>query len=188
MKGQCLLLLDLMQRQVDELGNAQLMAAWTTAEQAARSAGVPIAYIRIAFRDGYPEVSANNALFADLAAHQVLLEADPQTAIATQLSPAPHDTIITKRRVSAFSGSDLAVVLRGLNTTTLVLAGLHTSGVVLSTLTEAIDLDYRIVVLADGCADPNQQLHDTLITEFFPLRSDVMTSAQWAMSLREQSD
>jgi isochorismate hydrolase len=45
-------------------------------------------------------------------------------------------------RVSAFSGSDLE--LRAANIDTLVLAGIATSGVVLSTLRQAADLDLRV--------------------------------------------
>jgi nicotinamidase-related amidase len=180
MTTSCLLLLDLMQRQVDALGNAGLAEAWTTAKSAARAVGIPTVYVRVAFRDDYPEISSNNSLFAGLAEHKMLLESDPQTKIARELDPQPSDIVVTKRRVSAFAGSDLNVLLRGFCTTTVVLVGLHTSGVVLSTLTEAIDLDYQIVVLSDGCADPNQHLHDTLVTDFFPLRAEVTTAADWA--------
>jgi nicotinamidase-related amidase len=48
--------------------------------------------------------------------------------------------------VSAFSGSDLEVLLRSLGVGTLVLTGIATSGVVLSTLRQAADLDYRLIV------------------------------------------
>lgn len=179
---ECLLLLDLMERLTSSLGTTALFEAWTSAARAARERGIPVIYIRVAFREGYPEISANNQLFAGIAANAILGEDDPQTAISSALTVEPGDLIVTKRRVSAFSGSDLATILRGQGVTALVMAGLVTSGVVLSTLVEAVDLDYRVIVLSDGCADWNHTLHDALMTEYFPTRGDVLTSAEWAGS------
>jgi len=42
---------------------------------------------------------------------------------------------------------------------TIVLFGIATSGVVLSTLLEASDADYRLVVIEDCCADLDAELH-----------------------------
>ena len=86
---------------------------------------------------------------------------------------------MTKRRVSAFAGSDLDVVLRGLDAGTLVLAGIATSGVVLSTLRQAADLDYRLIVLADACLDADPEVHRVLTEKVFPRQAEVSTVAQW---------
>jgi nicotinamidase-related amidase len=76
---------------------------------------------------------------------------------ATQTHPSvparAEDAVVVKKRVGAFSGSDLEVLLRSLNAIHLVLVGMATSGVVLSTLREAADKDYRLTVLSDGCLD-----------------------------------
>ena len=50
--------------------------------------------------------------------------------------------MVTKLRASAFTGSDLEIILRAQGINHLVLSGLVTSGVVLSTLLEAADKDY----------------------------------------------
>jgi nicotinamidase-related amidase len=86
---------------------------------------------------------------------------------------------VTKRRVSAFTGSDLAVVLRALGAGTLVLAGIATSGVVLSTVREAADLDFRLTVLSDGCLDADPEVHRVLTEKVFPRQADVCTIAEW---------
>lgn len=59
--------------------------------------------------------------------------------MALLMRPAPGEVTVTKRRVSAFSGSDLEVVLRARGISHLVLAGIATSGVVLSTLRPSTD-------------------------------------------------
>ena len=55
--------------------------------------------------------------------------------------------------MSAFTGSDLEQILRANDIYTLVLSGVSSVGVVESTARHAIDMDYEVVVLADGCAD-----------------------------------
>ena len=70
--------------------------------------------------------------------------------------------IIAKHRTSAFSGSAFEMVLRSKNIETLILMGHATSGVILSTVRFAGDLDYNLVVVEDGCADrdPEVQRYD----------------------------
>ena len=71
---------------------------------------------------------------------------------------------MVKHRISPFIGTDLETPkLRANGVDTLVLAGVHTSGVVLSTVRHAGDLDYRLVVVRDCCADPDAQLHAILL-------------------------
>jgi nicotinamidase-related amidase len=92
--------------------------------------------------------------------------------------------MVTKRRVSAFTGSDLEVLLRSGGIDSLVLAGIATSGVVLSTLRQAADLDYRLTVLADGCLDADPEVHQVLLGKLFPRQAEVTSVAEWAASLR----
>ncbi len=99
------------------------------------------------------------------------------------LTPLDGEPVIVKRRVSAFSGSDLDVLLRGAGADTLILAGISTSGVVLSTLRQAADLDYRLTVLADACADTDEEVHRVLTEKVFPRQALVTTTDEWIASL-----
>ena len=104
---------------------------------AARAADIPVIYVAVGFRPGYPEVSARNKSFSAVASAGRFAAGDPAAEIHPAVAPGDGDLIVTKRRVSAFAGSDLDVLLRGLGAGTLVLAGIATSGVVLSTLRQA---------------------------------------------------
>ena len=64
-----------------------------------------------------------------------------------------------------------------------MLAGISTSGVVLSTLRQAADLDYRITVLADACADPDPEVHRVLTEKVFPRQALVTTTDEWIATL-----
>jgi nicotinamidase-related amidase len=146
---------------------------------AARAAGIPVVYVTVGFRPGHPEVSASNRGFSAVAAAGRFAEGDPAAQIHPAVAPLPGDHLVTKRRVSAFAGSDLDVLLRGLGAGTLVLSGIATSGVVLSTLRQAADLDYRLVVLADACLDADPEVHRVLTEKVFPRQADVLTVAEW---------
>ncbi len=149
---------------------------------AARDAGHRVIYVTVGFRPGYPEISARNKIFAATASAGGFAPGDPATQIHAAVAPAPDDPIVVKRRVSAFTGSDLEVLLRGLDVDTLVLTGIATSGVVLSTVRQAADLDYRLIVLADACLDADPEVHRVLTEKVFPRQAEIRTVADWIAS------
>ncbi|WP_052849638.1 cysteine hydrolase family protein [Streptomyces avicenniae] len=144
-----------------------------------RAKGGTIGYVRVALTDAdYDAVPATNKAFAPLAAHRGRLDADaPGTAVDARIAPRPGDIEVRKVRFGAFSTTDLAERLRERGITTLVLAGISTSGVVLSTVIDAADRDYRLYVLSDGVADTRAAVHDVLVGEVFPSRAHVIDTA-----------
>ncbi|MBO0846819.1 MAG: cysteine hydrolase [Nocardioides sp.] len=178
-----LLLMDFQAGVVDRLGSADVVEAAGTALEAARRHGVPVVFVRVAFRPGLPEVSRRNKSFSALADRGGMGQDDPSTQVVEALAPQDTEVVVLKRRVSAFTGSDLEVVLRGLEVDHLVLSGIATSGVVLSTLREAADRDFRLTVLADACADADEEVHSVLTGKVFPRQADVTTVAAWVDTL-----
>ncbi|WP_214637291.1 cysteine hydrolase family protein [Nonomuraea sp. NEAU-A123] len=147
---------------------------------AARAGGVPVIYVVVGFRPGYPEISVRNKMFGRLAGTTPLVGGDQASQIHPDVAPEPGDVLVTKRRVSAFAGSDLDMVLRAGDVDHLVLTGIATSGVVLSTVRQAADLDFGLTVLADGCLDADPEVHRVLTEKVFPHQADVTTVAGWA--------
>ena len=78
---------------------------------------------------------------------------------------------------AAMSTTDLDRQLRDRGIDTLVLAGISTSGVVLSTVIEAADRDYRLYVLSDGTEDRDAETRDILLGKVFPRRAQVIDTA-----------
>jgi nicotinamidase-related amidase len=145
-----------------------------------------VIHVQVGFRPGMPEVSERNKLFGAVKAnplHQKFFEG-PSGAIHSALGPESSDIVVTKHRVSAFKGTDLEVILRTKAIDALVLFGIATSGVVLSTLLEASDADYEVSVIADCCADTDAGLHEALLERFFPRRGEVMMAQSFIESLR----
>ena len=184
MTSAALLIMDIQQGVMARFtGDDHYLARLREAIAAARGAGIPVIYVTVSFRPGHPEISSRNTTFAAAAAAGRLVQGDPATDIHPAVAPQAGEVVVIKRRVSAFAGSDLAVVLRAGGIDTLVLAGVATSGVVLSTLRQAADLDYQLTVLSDGCLDADPEVHRVLTEKVFPRQASVVTVVQWTASL-----
>jgi nicotinamidase-related amidase len=149
--------------------NARLIAA-------ARSAAMRVIYVRNGFRRGYPEVSGRNKSFASIRQTDRFPDDGEGSQIHPAVAPQADDVVITKHRVSAFFGTELDMILRSNGIDTLVLVGIATSRVVLSTLRYAADADYRIVVAHDCCSDSDPDVHEILIHRVFVRAATVVTS------------
>ncbi|MGW8375328.1 cysteine hydrolase [Streptomyces sp. ODS28] len=148
------------------------------ARKAALAAGIREVHVRVAFDpEDHAAVPAHNKVFAPLAAAGALAAAEPATAVHPRLRADGQAHTVTKTRVGAFSTTALDGFLREQGIDTLVLGGIHTSGVVLSTVREAADRDYRLLVLSDVCADPDARLHRTLLDSVLPMQADLLDTA-----------
>jgi nicotinamidase-related amidase len=162
-----------------------LLTLTSTAISAARAASIPVIYVVVAFRPGFPEISPRNKSFSATRQQQSSSSTPMITMeIHPAIGPQPTDIVVTKRRVSAFSGSDLEVVLRAQDISHLVLCGIATSGVVLSTLREAADKDYQLTVLADCCVDGDEEVHRVLLSKVFPRQAEVIQASEWIAKLK----
>jgi len=162
-----------------------LLARANAVLAAARAARLPVIYVVVAFRAGHPEVGPANIRFGELKQTGRFAAGDPGAEIHAGIAPQAGDIVVTKRRVSAFAGSDLELILRARGLDTLVLFGIATSGVVLSTVRQAADADYRLVVLADCCADRDAEVHRVLTEKVFPRQAEVIVAEQFLEMFRE---
>ncbi len=177
-----LLIMDVQPQIVERFGDSGLTERLARAARAARGAGVRVVYVKVGFREGYPEISPRNATFSRIAELGGFVEG-VSSEVHAAVAPQPGDVVVTKRRVSAFAGSDLDVVLRAGGIEALVLSGIATSGVVLSTLRQAADLDFSLTVLSDGCVDADEEVHRVLCEKVFPRQAQVLTVAAWIDTL-----
>lgn len=145
----------------------------------ARAADIPVIYVVIALRPGFPEVGTRNKPLAAIAQAGLFVEGAPGTEIHPEVAPLPGDVVVTKRRASAFSGSDLDVVLRARGIDSLVLTGIATSAVVLSTVCQANDLDFGLTILSDACLDTDPEVHRVLVERLFPQWAEVVSVDDW---------
>jgi nicotinamidase-related amidase len=175
-----LLVMDYQHAWIGTLTNTDaLLSRAAEAISTARDRDVRVAYTRVGFTPAdYAAVSKNNTIFTQLTSKPGALDENSRAmAIDDRVAPRPDDKVVRKTRVGAFAGTDLDEWLRGLSIDTLILTGISTSGVVLSTVTDAADRDYRVVVVKDAVADKVPEIQDTLISKVFPQRAQIVTVA-----------
>lgn len=145
---------------------------------AARRRSVPVIHVQVGFRSGFPEVSECNQLFGAIKTNPQWQQVfrGPARAIHPEVAPVNDEIVVTKHRVNAFHGTDLDLILRTKQIDRLILFGIATSGVVLSTLLDASDADYRLLVVKDCCTDTDLDLHACLIEKLFPRRATVLSA------------
>jgi nicotinamidase-related amidase len=144
----------------------------------ARERGITLAYVRVAFQDtDYEGIPATSRMGAQVkAAGRALHAGAPDTEIDERLAPHDGDIVVRKTRVGAFSTTYLDALLRARGIDTLIVAGISTSGVVLSTIRDAYDRDYALLVLADACADRDDEVHEFLIGKILPRQASVIST------------
>jgi nicotinamidase-related amidase len=145
----------------------------------ARGHGAHIGYVRVAFDDADYLAVPPHSHFAPIvkAIGSTFHSDSPATAVHGDIAPQPGDIVVRKTRVSAFSTTDLDIQLRERGVVTLLLAGITTSGVVLSTVRDAADRDYQVFVLADASADREPDVHEFLLSKVFPMQARVVRVA-----------
>jgi nicotinamidase-related amidase len=166
-------------------GGPALLERAQQARAAARAAGMAVMHVRVAFTEAdYAAVSPRNKAFAALGKGRMLSDGGEMAAIQPALGPAADEEVFNKTRVGAFSTTNLQERLAARGIDTLVLAGIATSGVVLSTLRDAADRDYRLFVLSDVCADMDPEAHRVLMEKIFPRQADVIALDAFLQSVR----
>lgn len=154
----------------------------TTARLAgwARASGIPVIYSRVAFRSSYIDVLPQLPSVKD---YRILNEVERGSAVIDDLAPQVSDIVVVKRRVCAFHGTDLDLVLRALGVGVILYAGVSTDRVVESTVRDASDRGYRNIVISDACASSTPQRHRASLESIADFFGEVMTADQAIQAL-----
>jgi nicotinamidase-related amidase len=126
---------------------------------ALRQRGAPVIYVRCRSRS--PEARDNGRRFREFGI--AVGCDDPGASLLAGLEVLPEDFVLDKTTASPFWSTHLEHLLRQLGTETLIVTGVVTSGCVESTVRDACDLDYGVVLVEDACADRRPGLHDDAI-------------------------
>ena len=158
--------------------------------EAARAAEMMVIHIIVTFRPGYPEISPRNKLFMSLKESGLLAPGSDGMQIHPALTPRDSEPIVAKHRVGSFTGTDLERLLRASGIDTLIVAGVTTAGVVLSTVRQAFDLDYEIMIVNDGCVDPDEQVHAVVIGKLLSQHAQITLTrdVETALQCSKQSE
>ncbi|WP_329392160.1 cysteine hydrolase family protein [Streptomyces sp. NBC_01716] len=157
---------------------APVLPTVTRLVEGAREKDILLVFCVAALRESGVDLSPRNRVMNQFfPLGQVFHEGGPGPQVDPRLSPQRDEPIITKRRASAFHGSELDLVLRSNNVTHLAIGGVATSAMVLATTLAALDLDYDVTVLGDCCVDPEPAVHDFLLQRVLPARGAVVVDS-----------
>jgi nicotinamidase-related amidase len=87
----------------------------------------------------------------------------PEAALIDGIELESGDVLLDKTTASVFLSTNLDVMLRQLGVRSLITTGVVTSGCVESTVRDACDLDYEVLLVEDACADRTGALHEDAI-------------------------
>ncbi|MGW5413594.1 isochorismatase family protein [Actinomadura geliboluensis] len=148
------------------------LAAAITLIGAARDAGVPVLFTRVAYQPG----GADGGLFRrKVPALRVFEEGSPLGDFAEGVAPRPGETVVTKQYASAFHGTSLAATLTSSGIDTLFICGLSTSGCIRATATDALQHGFRPLVVDEACGDRDPRLHAANLLDLQAKYADVVS-------------
>ena len=159
-------------------GSEACVASAARVVEQARKSGIRLIHVGIGFQAGYPEVPSTGGRWQMLK-EKGLFQIGTESAQIHSAIYRPGDHVMYKKRVSGFCGTDLSVVLRAQKIENLVLFGIATSGIVLSTVREAADMDFNLTVISDACFDRDDEVHRVLTQKVFANQAKVMTAEEF---------
>jgi nicotinamidase-related amidase len=86
-----------------------------------------------------------------------------EAQILEELGPKQGDIVLTKSGSGCFTSTNLDHILRNMGIETLVVVGMWTNSCVETTIRHAGDLDYRVVLIEDGCVAMTPENHSNAL-------------------------
>ena len=133
-----------------------LLARANQIAAAARQRGIPVIFIRLQKADRTPD-----------------------TELHPQLVRKTDELVLTKTKSSPFSTTDLDARMKKRGIDTLVILGVYTGGAVLSTVKWAAEMDYRMFVISDCCAERDEEVQRVLMAKVLTHKTTGLTANEF---------
>ncbi len=147
--------------------------------QAARDVNMPTVYIQEIHRKD--NIDYGRELDGSEGIH--CREDHPGTAMPKEITgQRDEDYFVPKRRYSAFFGTDLEILLKGLKAQTLILIGGMTDVCVHYTFVDGHQNDYFCRVIADSCGGTSQDAHQAALNAMEYLQEGAVLSNEQIIS------
>ncbi len=141
-----------------------------------RGAGIPIIYVQTILR---PEILLGAGIwkmFKGMFEAVSIEELRWRAKIIKELAPHSGDYIIRKCNcMNAFYNTELDMILRGLKCDTLIFTGVATNFCVESSVRDACDRGYKVMVLSNCVAAMNEEAQKFALSVIFPMLGEVTT-------------
>jgi nicotinamidase-related amidase len=135
------------EKQNELISNANKVAA------AARQKGIPVVFLETQKGERTREIEIHPQLFRQ-----------------------PGELVLTKKKSGPFSTTNLDERMKKKGIDTLVIMGIYTGGCVTSTVKWAAEMDYKMFVLSDCCAERDEELQRVLMEKLLTHKATVVTA------------
>lgn len=133
---------------------------------------IPVIYTQEVHRDS--RIDFGRELDGDEPIH--CLESSDGAKIIDELTPAPEDYVIKKRRYSGFFQTDLKLLLDSLEIDTLIITGAATDVCVRATATDAQQFGYYVLVPKDCVAGTCEKQNEAALEHIRYILGDIVTT------------
>lgn len=150
-----------------------------------RAAGLPVIHLPIAHRPDFADVRPNNLLAALARKNRFLVAGSPEAEIVDALKPAPGDFVVGRSSgLIGFLGTPLDAILRRMQISSVVLAGVSTNVAIAGCAMVATDLGYHAIVAEDCIAASDPATHETIVGSQLRMVARIASSAEISNALR----
>lgn len=144
---------------------------------AARSSGVPVMHVRLAFDPEYRRRTNRTDRFAGHEEAGRFLLGSADTEFCPEVAPREGELVTEKGSVSPFASTGLLGWLRATNVRDLAIAGVATHLAVESAARESADRGFLPHVVSDACAAP-EPVHSHALSATLPAFAQIVTTAE----------
>jgi nicotinamidase-related amidase len=149
---------------LEQITSRRTLENAAAAIERSRELGFPVIYIVVGFSENYAEWPDHSPVFNLAKSDGRIILGTWATQIHNDLAPEKYEQVVVKNRISPFFQTNLDLLLKKFNVDTLLLTGVSTEFVILSTAMSAHDRDYKVIVLEDAVASSHDKFHQAALT------------------------
>lgn len=98
--------------------------------------------------------------------------------VLEELAPRPDEIVLTKTSTSAFTSTHIDQMLRYMGVRSLICCGVHTNYCVETTVRDAYDRGYGVVLASDACASLREDFHQMALAVMDQVFCHVLTTEE----------
>jgi nicotinamidase-related amidase len=115
-----------------------------------RSKGIPVIYAIHTYRRNGSDIGLMAVTIPGVRDGKSFIKGTEGVEVYNEIKPREEDIVIEKHRYSAFYGSDLDLILRGMGRDTLIVTGYSTNIGCETTARDATNMGYKVIFPSDG--------------------------------------
>lgn len=144
----------------------------------AREAGIPVFHNHFVVEKGAKGIGSRAPIFKAIAETESIVRGTWGAAPVEGVEPKEGDFVIEKARMSAFNGTQLDTLLRGLGVETIIVTGVWTNMAVEHTCRDGADYGYNVVIATDGTSTISEEWQEAALNYAMNNIATKMTSEE----------